>query len=195
MARNSIKNSKTPTFRTAPVKAPAKPAVSSEFTSLGGHWCTIESSPAVFNALVEKNGIRGAYVKEVWSLEPELFDLFKKDTVVYGFIFLLRPQAHRLSKIEFMVTDDDGGLDSWSFQVGNSQSNKEDLGDNGQRSGGTEQKDRKTGIYFANQVIPDACGTQALLSIAMNSPGLDIGPMLYNFKDFTARFDPKASRF
>ncbi|ORZ04532.1 ubiquitin carboxyl-terminal hydrolase [Lobosporangium transversale] len=125
------------------------------YVSLGGHWCTIESSPAVFNALIQKNGVRGAYIKEVWSLDREIFDLFKKETV-YGFIFLLKSQGRRLSKVESMGMDVD-----------------------------------TSNIYFANQVIPDACGTQALLSIVLNSPTLDIGPMLNEFKEFTSKFDPK----
>ncbi|KAF9111723.1 ubiquitin carboxyl-terminal hydrolase [Mortierella sp. AM989] len=127
------------------------------YTSLGGHWCTIESTPTVFNALFTKNGIRDTYVKEVWSLEPELFNMLKDDHV-YGFIFLLRPQDGRMSKYEELLEPVD-----------------------------------TSHIYFANQVIPDACGTQALLSIAMNSPDMEIGPVLNEFKEFTAKFEPKAS--
>ncbi|KAG0000986.1 ubiquitin carboxyl-terminal hydrolase [Entomortierella chlamydospora] len=127
------------------------------YTSLGGHWCTIESTPTVFNALVMKNGIRETHVKEVWSLEPEIFNALKNDHV-YGFIFLLRPQEGRMSKYEELL---EPTLDT-------------------------------SEIYFANQVIPDACGTQALLSIAMNCPEMEIGPMLNEFKEFTAKFEPKA---
>ncbi|KAF9360629.1 hypothetical protein BGX26_008467 [Mortierella sp. AD094] len=129
------------------------------YTSLGGHWCTIESTPTVFNALVMKNGIRDTHVKEVWSLEPEIFNMLKNDHV-YGFIFLLRPQEGRMSKYEELLEPMDTSK-----------------------------------IYFANQVIPDACGTQALLSIAMNSPDMEIGPVLNEFKEFTAKFEPKASLY
>ena len=43
-------------------------------------------------------------------------------------------------------------------------------------------------IYFAKQVINNACGTQALLNIMMNAKGLELGKELTEFKEFTADF-------
>ncbi|KAG9044674.1 hypothetical protein FS837_007721 [Tulasnella sp. UAMH 9824] len=46
-------------------------------------------------------------------------------------------------------------------------------------------------IWFANQLIHNACATQAILNVIFNSPQLDIGDKLRNFKDFTRNMGPK----
>jgi ubiquitin carboxyl-terminal hydrolase L5 len=46
---------------------------------------------------------------------------------------------------------------------------------------------------FLQQVIPNACGTIALLHVLLNCPGLDIGEVLTNFREFV-RFLPAEDR-
>lgn len=54
--------------------------------------------------------------------------------------------------------------------------------------------DRLDKIFFAKQVINNACATQAILSVLFNiedQSNMDLGPILGDFKSFCASFDPE----
>merc|ERR550534_2461287 len=47
------------------------------------------------------------------------------------------------------------------------------------------------GLFFAKQVIRNACATQAILSVVLNADGIQLEQNLVDFKRFTAEMDPE----
>ncbi|KAL4717511.1 hypothetical protein ACJJTC_000660 [Scirpophaga incertulas] len=60
-------------------------------------------------------------------------------------------------------------------------------------SGPVVTDSRLDNIYFAKQVINNACATQAVISILLNCdhPDVELGPELTELKEFSMSFDPK----
>lgn len=45
-------------------------------------------------------------------------------------------------------------------------------------------------VWFANQVIDNACASLALLNIVLNTTNLDVGEHLIQFREFTKDLSP-----
>lgn len=137
-------------------------------------WCTIESDPAVFSALIRELGVKGVQVDEVYGLDNESLSTFMvPEQTVYGLVLL-----HK-----------------WTTSFKSSSSEYHDQTNN-------------SGIFFARQTVQNACATQAILSILLNSStkniALDIdsvdksnrrtiqlGQELSAFSEFCMDLDPE----
>jgi len=119
-----------------------------------GNWCLIESDPGVFTELIQKFGVTGVQVEELWSLDKENFAEVKP---VYGLVFLFK-----------WTPDSDP-------------------------AGSVVQDSRLDNIFFAKQVINNACATQAIMSVLMNieDSNVTLGTTLNDFKEFCGALDPE----
>lgn len=143
-------------------------------------WCTIESDPGVFSSLIESFGVANAQLTELYSLDDDsLRSLTASHGKVHGLVFLFKWQ-------------------------GNIQS-EELLDGSGSGTGmAVAEEDIPEDLFFARQMITNACATQALLAILLNAQSVDIidgdgtdssstlvlGETLSSLKSFTTSFPP-----
>ncbi|PYH43339.1 putative 26S proteasome-associated ubiquitin C-terminal hydrolase [Aspergillus saccharolyticus JOP 1030-1] len=139
--------------------------------SEGGGWSTIESDEGVFTSLIENLGVKDVQFEELISLDA---DTIRSLSPVYGVIFLFK----------------------W---VREQPSATTTTSSSSQPASGTYDTSPPPSLFFANQTIQNACGTQAILSVILNhdspsssstTPAIAIGPELRAFKDFTTGFPP-----
>lgn len=121
-------------------------------------WNTIDSDAGVFTELVEKLQVPNVELDDIFSIDSDSLLQFAP---LHGVIFL--------------------------FKYGNID--RQYASDGNKPLAGTYDKDyQEKGIFFAKQTIQNACATQAVLNLLMNS-NIDLGPELSNFKSFVTGFD------
>ncbi|CAG8688167.1 2713_t:CDS:10 [Acaulospora morrowiae] len=130
-----------------------------------GPWVKLQSDPNLFTALMYDLGVKGVKATEVFVLDQQ--DNFDDLGQIYGIVFLF--------KMFGGVTGDLRGLHK-----------------------GTEYEpieENPKNVYFANQVVENACATLAVLNIVLNCPQLEIDQELKEFKDFTWDLPPATRGF
>lgn len=139
-------------------------------------WLELESDPGLFTLLIEDFGCRGVQVEEIYDLQkPRLID-----GPVYGFIFLFKWLEERRSRTRYNQSSSNtsDGQDS-----SKSKSNNQPVF--------VEDEDTVNSIFFAQQLISNSCATHALVSVLLNSPTVDLGPVLTRLKQHTHGMSPE----
>ncbi|KAK4225003.1 ubiquitin carboxyl-terminal hydrolase [Podospora fimiseda] len=123
---------------------------------MSGGWNTIESDAGVFTYLLDNLGVKDVQFEELLSLDP---DSLAQLYPLYGVIFLFKFPTDSPYRAE-----GDKPLDGY-FDYAAAESPR---------------------LFFATQTIPNACGTQALLSVLLNkTESIEIGSTLKDFREFT----------
>jgi len=120
-------------------------------------WCTIESDPGVFSSLIESFGVANAQLTELYSLDDDsLRSLTASHGKVHGLVFLFKWQGHGNGH-------------------GNGQSDEilEATGSGTDTGMAVAEEDIPEDLFFARQMITNACATQALLAILLNAQSVD----------------------
>ncbi|EPT24912.1 ubiquitin carboxyl-terminal hydrolase, family 1 protein [Toxoplasma gondii ME49] len=137
-------------------------------------WCLIESDPGVFTELVEKVGVKGVEFDEIFGVDEESFEALKqRHRKIFGFVFL------------FNWTKDAAGA-----ATGDAADSSQDVAMDDALGAAQCPPD----LFFAKQVIENACASQAILSVLVNKREeiQDVGSTINALVDFTKDFvDPQ----
>ena len=128
--------------------------------SSSSSWCTIESDPGVFTELIASIGVSGIQVEELYDLDVSHLTQLAP---IHGLIFLFKWQS------EAPPTADD---------VSDSATVHRTLAPHAEH------------VFFAKQIVNNACATQAILNVLFNSANVSLGKDLSEFKDFTLSLPP-----
>jgi hypothetical protein len=121
-----------------------------------GGWTTIESDPGLFTELVEAFGVKGVVFEELWALDRDA--LRQLGEPVYGLIFLFKYEQEHY--------DRGGGGASAAAAAASAAAGSGDHAMPDVAAGAGAAEGGR--VFFARQVISNACATQAILSILLN---------------------------
>jgi ubiquitin carboxyl-terminal hydrolase L5 len=125
-------------------------------------WDTIESDPGVFSDLLETLGVKGVTLQELYSLD----DAEALPTRVHGLVFLFK----------------------WRESGGAAAGGAPAASGAGEGAGAAAAPPDAAPL-FMRQVVSNACGTLALLHVALNAPRVALGSTLAEFCDFVGALD------
>ena len=132
----------------------------------------------VFTYLIDNLGVKDVQFEELISLDPselQQLRLLSSITSHTSDLCILTPTSSPVYGVIFL------------FKYPTGETRPKDVPHDG-----TYDLAAAENTFFASQVIQNACGTQALLSVLLNKEDtLDIGPQLKEFKDFTMAFPPE----
>lgn len=163
---------------------------SSTFDSGSNKWCLIESDPGVFTALCRELKVQGVEFKEVYGLDQGSIDALQTDDVSHL----------SFSRAAWATPDTESASSLASSSAGDvsSSNTASDISPVRVPIYGLiflfkfyREDDPKaldplpnTNLFFARQVVQNACATQAILSVLFNHPEIDIGTALECEKAF-----------
>ena len=157
-----------------------------EFHYLNDGWLELESDPGLFTLLIEDFGCKHVQVEEIYDLQkPNLID-----GPVYGFIFLFKWIEERRSRSRHhsFHSSSNNASSAGSSTVSDNPSSSDP---NAHKPLFIEDANVVSSMFFAHQIIPNSCATHAILSVLLNCPAIDLGPVLTRLKDHTKNMSPE----
>lgn len=171
-------------------------------------WCLIESNPCIFYDMLQKMGAKGLSVEDIFTLSS--FDEYRenRDEVRMSHILGMEEykgnSSKRSMKEEAMQENKNGNIvDNRLYKETNMDRKYNKLLKNYANLYGiiflfNLDENYKTdkfvehtvppNLFFAKQMIPNACATQAILSIILNKE-INLKEEIKNIKTFTEHFD------
>eukprot|EP00918_Siedleckia_nematoides_P068481 GHVU01149173.1.p1 GENE.GHVU01149173.1~~GHVU01149173.1.p1 ORF type:complete len:341 (+),score=82.89 GHVU01149173.1:769-1791(+) len=153
-------------------------------------WCLIESDPGVFTELVEAVGVEGVEFQEMLGVDDDSFAALADQHTVRKLELLGEPSGDG-HPAEAETPQIFGFV--FLFKWANTSKARTASGRSNSRGGAKPTPtEPPPDLYFAKQMIPNACATQAILSVLLNKKDEvpSLGQHLEDLRDFSRSLDP-----